>query len=97
MKKPATLLFLSLLSIPAFAAEGLRTLPDTAEAMGMAGGRLAVLDDASVTRHNPATLTDISDTLLTVTFQPWHGKTDFAGASGQSDSMIDPWKLTGSL
>ena len=97
MKKPSAILFLTLLSIPAFAAEGLRTLPDTAGAMGMVGGRLAVLDDASVTRHNPATLTDISDTLLTVTFQPWHGKTDFAGALGQSDSMIDPWKPTGSL
>ncbi len=97
MKKPAAALILTLLALPAFSAEGLRTLPDTAEAMGMVGGRLAVLDDASVTRHNPATLTEISDTLLTASYQPWHGKTDFAGSFGQSDSMVHPWKHTGSI
>ncbi len=97
MNLPSFALLLSLIAIPAFSAEGLRALPDTAEAMGMIGGRLAVTDDASVIRHNPATLADFTDTLLTVTYQPWYGKTDFTGSLGQTDSMIHPWKHTGSL
>lgn len=86
-----------LLTTFAFGAEGLRTLPDSAEAMGMMGGRLTLLDDGSVVRTNPASLTDITDTLVTVTYQPWHGKTDFTGATGVRDSMIMPWKHTGSV
>lgn len=80
-----------------YSADGVRTLPDTAEAMGLAGGKLILLDDASVVRTNPATLTDIEQSTLTVTFQPWHGKTDFTSPTGVTDSMVNPWKLTGSL
>jgi len=79
------------------AAEGLRTLPDSAEAMGMLGGRFTLLDDASVARTNPASLTEIHDTLMTFTYQPWHGETDFRNAAGVQDSMVRPWKHTGSL
>lgn len=78
-------------------AEGVRALPDTAEAMGLAGGRLILLDDASVTRTNPASLTRIEDTMYQVTYQGWHGKTDYTGFGGRTDSMIVPWKHTGSL
>lgn len=80
-----------------FAAEGLRTLPDTARAMGMAGGRLVLLDDASVVRTNPATLSDLEDTLATVTYQAWHGKVDYTSPLGVRDSMVDPWKHLGSV
>ncbi len=89
-------LLFSSLCVTAFAAEGLRTLPDSAEAMGMIGGRLAILDDPSVTRANPASLTDISDTLVQVNVQPWHGKTDFTSPTGVKNSMTDPWIPVGS-
>tara|TARA_R110000850_G_scaffold239282_1_gene364095 strand:+ start:871 stop:2007 length:1137 start_codon:yes stop_codon:yes gene_type:complete len=65
--------------------------------MGMIGGRLAVLDDASVTRTNPATLARVSGTQVQATYQPWHGKTDFTSPTGAQDSMTKPWKNTGSL
>ena len=97
MKQAAVFIFSLFMAAGTFGAEGVRTLPDTAEAMGMAGGRLILLDDASVVRTNPATLTDIDESTLTVTFQPWHGKTDFTSATGVQDSMVNPWKLTGSL
>jgi len=79
------------------AAEGLRTLPDTAQAMGMAGGRLVLLDDASVVRTNPASLAEIRETMATVSYQAWHGKTHFTSPLGVRDSMIDPWKHLGSV
>jgi len=79
------------------AAEGLRTLPDTARAMGMAGGRLVLLDDASVVRTNPASLAEIRDTLATVSYQAWHGKVDYTSPLGMRDAMVDPWKHLGSV
>ncbi|MEM7696787.1 MAG: outer membrane protein transport protein [Verrucomicrobiota bacterium] len=86
-----------LLSLSLFGAEGVRTLPDSAEAMGMGGGRLVNLSDPSVIHTNPATLADISDTLLQINIQGWHGKTDFTRADGTTSSMIDPWKPLGSV
>ncbi|MAS95745.1 MAG: hypothetical protein CMO55_21290 [Verrucomicrobiales bacterium] len=95
MKRAALFVLISA-AISGYSAEGLRTLPDTAEAMGMIGGRLAVLDDPSVTRTNPATLTDIHDTTFIFTYQPWHGKTDFTNTLGMEESMLVPWKNLGS-
>ncbi len=79
------------------AAEGVRTLPDSAEALGMAGGRLANLSDASVTRSNPANLSTLDRPQVMITSQPWYGETDFTGVNGREDSMILPWKPLGSL
>lgn len=90
-----SLLLLATTSI--YSTEGLRTLPDSAEAIGLAGGRLILLDDASVARTNPASLTRIEDTMYQVTYQGWHGKTDYTRANGASESMVVPWKHLGSL
>jgi long-chain fatty acid transport protein len=79
----------------ATAAEGLRALPDSAEAMGIIGGRFAQLDDPSVVRTNPATLTDLLDPAMQVNLQVWHGETDFTRFDGAKDSMIVPWKQLG--
>ncbi len=76
-------------------AEGLRALPDSAEAMGIIGGRFAQLDDPSVVRTNPATLTDLLDPAMQVNFQVWHGETDFTRFDEAKDSMILPWKQLG--
>ncbi len=79
------------------AAEGLRALPDSAEAMGMVGGRIANLSDPSVVRTNPASLTRLEGTTFQFNFQSWYGDTDFTRLDGAQDSMIVPWKFTGSL
>lgn len=79
------------------AAEGVRTLPDSAAALGMAGGRFANLVDPSVTRSNPANLPLLREDALMINVQPWYGQTDFTGLDGRKDSMIEPWKPLGSL
>ena len=81
-----------------FAAEGVKTPPESAEALGKVGGRLATLNDPSVTRTNPASLVDQQGTQFQFNFQVWHGSTDFRQAgTGLTDSMISPWKQTGSM
>lgn len=87
----------SCFSDPLSAAEGIRTLPDSARSMGMAGGRFANLDDSTVTRSNPANLTQLAFPEVMLSFQAWHGSTDFDGVTGVDDSMIKPWKFLGSL
>ena len=79
------------------AAEGVRTLPDSAAGMGMIGGRLANMLDPSVTRANPASLPLLRESALMITAGPWHGKTDFNGVDGSSETMIEPWKPLGSM
>ncbi len=78
-------------------AEGVRALPDSAQALGTIGGRFAQLDDPSVVRTNPATLVDLVDPAVQLNFQAWHGDTDFTRFDGAEDSMILPWKLLGGL
>ncbi len=90
-------IFIFALSGYSYGAEGLRTLADTAEGMALNGGRLIIQDDAAVVRSNPASLPKIVDTTMEVTYQSWHGETDFNGNFGQSESMYDPWKHLGSL
>lgn len=97
MNRSIVALILVMAGAPLFAAEGLRTLPNSAEALGMAGGRLILLDDASVVRTNPATLADIKDSTLTVSLQPWHGKTDFTNPTEVQSSMVQPLKWLGSI
>lgn len=95
----AYLFLLSPLSIGYLsAAEGLRTLPETAEAMGKVGGRHATLGDASVVRANPASMLDLDGTHFQFNFQLWHGTTEFeSDITGQTLNMEDPWKPLGSL
>jgi long-chain fatty acid transport protein len=81
-----------------FTAEGVKTIPDSAAALGMIGGRFANLSDPSVTRANPASLLDVEGTNFQFNFQAWHGETNFKQAgTGLRDSMILNWKQTGSL
>lgn len=79
------------------AAEGVRALPDSAEALGMVGGRFTLSEDPSVVRSNPASLVKFDEAAFQLNFQAWHGDTDFTRLDGRSDSMIHPWKLLGGL
>ncbi len=78
-------------------AEGLRTLPESAEALGKVGGRYATQGDPAVVRSNPASLLDLEGTQFQFNFQLWHGETDFSSPAGLTDSMILPWKELGSV
>jgi long-chain fatty acid transport protein len=98
MKSLLALFLVTLSSLSAFAAEGLRSLPESAEALGMIGGRIALLDDPSVVRQNPASMGLIGEASWQTNFQAWHGDTDFRSSStGKEDSMILNWKLLGSM
>ena len=64
----------------------------------MGGGRIATLQDPSVVSANPASLTDLEGTNFQFNFQAWNGKTSFSQlGTGLTDSMIVPWKYSGSL
>ncbi|MBL9147003.1 MAG: outer membrane protein transport protein [Verrucomicrobiaceae bacterium] len=89
--------FAAAATMQGYAAEGVRTLPDSAGALGMVGGRQANLRDPSVTRSNPANLQFLREDALMINVQPWYGQTDFDGVNGTSDSMIQPWKPLGSF
>lgn len=79
-------------------AEGLKSLPDSAAAMGAIGARFSTLKDPSVTRTNPASLTDLDGAQFQANFQLWYGETSFVQAgTGLRDDFIDHWKPTGSL
>lgn len=89
---------LSIVVSSLYAAEGLKTLPDSAEAMGKVGARFATLSDPSVVRVNPASMVDLEGTQFNFNFQLWHGETDFVQAgSNLGVSMIDHVKPTGSF
>lgn len=80
------------------ASEGLHSLPDSAAALGMIGGRQTLLADPSVVRANPASMGSIPEASFQFNFQTWHGDTDFRSAgTGAEDSMIKNWKFRGSL
>ncbi len=80
-----------------FGAEGVRVLPDSAEAIGLIGGRFTLLDDPSVVRTNPASLSKINSPALQVNFQAWEGDTDFTRLDGATGSMIENWKFLGGI
>lgn len=79
------------------AAEGLRTVPESASALGFAGGRLTLLDDPSVVRINPASMTTVDRPALMLNWEPFHGVVGFTNSAGGTDETGDPWKHTGSL
>lgn len=87
---------LAFIALPSYAAEGVRTLPDTADAMAVYGGQLTIIDSPSVTRTNPGALTKIDETQVQATYQVYHQKTDFTNSLGISESTLSPNKNLGS-
>lgn len=85
------------ISIPLSGAEGLRLLPESAEALGKVGGRIANLSDPSVVRLNPANLSLIEGTEFMVSTSVLHGSTDYTSPGGATASMGAPWKYSGAI
>ncbi|MCY7327529.1 MAG: outer membrane protein transport protein, partial [Saprospiraceae bacterium] len=87
----------SLFSISSYAAETLSVVPDTAQALGIVGGRLANLRDASVVRVNPANMLELERTELLIGSAAWNGDISFDSSSGASVRVDNPWVFPASL
>ncbi len=94
-------LLLTLLAITAVAARGaetLGTIPDSAAAQGMSGGRYANLTDPSALHYTPANIADLTRPVAELNYAIWYGDVRFTQAgTGDSVKMRDPWKILGSF
>jgi long-chain fatty acid transport protein len=83
--------------VAARSAETLAVVPDSAEALGLAGGRYANLRDASTARVNPANMTYAGSPQLLVNAAVWRGDVRFDSANGGSLVLGDATKFLGSI
>ncbi|OYW74501.1 MAG: hypothetical protein B7Z37_17550 [Verrucomicrobia bacterium 12-59-8] len=79
------------------ASETLSVVPDSAQALGIVGGRYANLKDASAVRVSPANILQIKKSELLINTAMWHGDIRFDSNSGQSVQMNKPWVFPASL
>jgi len=80
------------------AAESLSVIPDSAEALGIVGGRFANLQDASALRVSPANIADADRPELLVNAALWHGDIKFnSAATGATIKNEAPWVIPASL
>ena len=99
---PETLGWIALLLIPALTvqsmAEGFKNPPEGAAALGRAGGRIAIADDAAAVSHNPANLVDLEGTEDQVLLQAPGIEPDLAeiaGVVGWSAAVVDAQRRAG--
>lgn len=86
------------LTFTAHGVETLGTMPDSARALGMSGGRYANLTDPSAVHYSPANIMEITSTEVLLNFAAWRGDIEFTQElSGESVKMQDPWKILGSF
>ncbi len=99
MNTRASHLLLALLSFAAVAhaAETLSVVPDSAQGLGIAGGRYANLSDASAVRVSPANILVIEKSELLINTAAWHGDIRFDSSSGDSVQMSRPWVFPASM
>jgi long-chain fatty acid transport protein len=85
-------------SYSANASETLATIPDSAVAQGMSGGRYANLTDLSAIHSTPANIADLTQPAAEVNYAVWYGDVRFTQAgTGETVKMQDPWKMLGSF
>lgn len=100
MKTPMKLLLAVGLSCPTLVSHGAETLavvPDSAQALGMVGGRYANLHDASTVRVSPANMLLLEKAELLINASVWYGGSEFDSSLGASLDTEEPWKYLGSL
>lgn len=78
-------------------AESLSLIPDSAEALGIAGGRFANLQDATTARVAPASMIDIENATIQLNTGLWRSDIGLQSASGVSMHNDDPWVVPASL
>ncbi len=79
------------------AAESLSLIPDSAEALGIAGGRFANLQDATTARVAPASMLEIEQATLQLNTGLWRSDIGLESAAGISMHNNDPWVFPASL
>lgn len=79
------------------AAETLSLIPDSAEALGIAGGRFANLQDATTARVAPASMIGIEQATLQFNTGLWRSDIGLESATGVSLHNNDPWVYPASL
>ncbi len=79
------------------AAETLSVVPDSAQALGIVGGRFANLSDASSVRVSPANMLEIADPELLINMAAWHGDIRLDSTNGASVQMSRPWVFPASM
>ncbi len=77
-------------------SESIGVLPDSAESIATAGGRLANLDDPSTLSDNPANMIGFASPEFQVNLGFWRGDLSFQNALGQSVNLLDDWIYVGS-
>ena len=90
-------LALGLSSVAVHAAETLSVVPDSAQALGIVGGRYANLSDASAVRVSPANIMQIQKSELLLNTAAWNGNISLMQNSGQNVKMNKPWVFPASM
>ena len=88
---------LCLASVAVHAAETLSVVPDSAQALGIVGGRYANLSDASAVRVSPANIMQIQKSELLLNTAAWNGNISLMQNSGQNVKMNKPWVFPASM
>ena len=93
---PVLLVLLAALAV-SHAAETLSVVPDSAQGLGIAGGRFANLRDASAVRTSPANILAIEQSELLINTALWHGDIHLDSTTGDSVQMSRPWVFPASM
>lgn len=96
-KRRVLIFLIGVLVQHARAAETLSVVPDSAQALGIAGGRYANLNDASAVRVSPANILSIEKSELLINTAMWHGDIRVDSASGDRVQMSRPWVFPASM
>ncbi len=79
------------------AAETLSVIPDSAQGLGIVGGRFANLTDASAVRVSPANILEIQSTELLINTAIWNGNVSLDSTNGASVKLDQPWVTPASM
>ncbi|MDB6007339.1 MAG: hypothetical protein JWR15_4326, partial [Prosthecobacter sp.] len=90
-------LALSFAAAAAHASETLSVVPDSAQGLGIVGGRYANLSDASAVRTSPANILQMEKSEFLINTALWHGDIRFTQNGGQSVEMNKPWVYPASM
>ena len=90
-------LALLLLAGSSYGAESLSLIPDSAEALGIAGGRFANLQDATTARVAPASMVDVEQASIQLNAGLWRSDIGLESSAGVSMHHNDPWVYPASL
>ncbi len=74
-------------------ADGFRNPPESASALGRAGGKIAQVDDVSAAAINPANLTEVKGPAVSTTLSVGHGTREFKSPLGFTEKTEDPWSF----